>query len=109
MFTSGMENPHRFTEVTSGKRYVLSFWFSCEEKYKFGSFLDGSARSHFAMGKNANIVSCEDYTNTCMESNECVQILNDNDFEACQDYPLCRRVLDCLTEQRRGKGASGEL
>ena len=105
--------------VFRGTRYVLSFWFTCDERYKFGSFLDGSAVRHFASSSSKTTSSrsdrdttgsnaCTSFTNACMESAECVEILNNNDFDACREHPICARVIECMTEQRR-KAQEGEL
>mgnify|MGYP002047769060 CR=1 FL=1 len=40
MFASGAENKHRVTQVTSGQRLTLSFWFACDERYEFKDFLE---------------------------------------------------------------------
>ena len=48
-FTAGPENPHSVDRVTSGLRYVLSFWFTCDPKREFQIFLDGQA--HMTFGK----------------------------------------------------------
>ena len=47
VFSAGMENPHRVNIVESGTRFVLSFWFTCDERLMFDNFLDGSAHQHF--------------------------------------------------------------
>ena len=47
VFSAGMENPHRVNIVESGTRFVLSFWFTCDERLMFDNFLDGSAHAHF--------------------------------------------------------------
>ncbi|CAN0027075.1 unnamed protein product [Choristocarpus tenellus] len=47
MFTAGMENPHQVQRVTSGTRYVLSFWFTCDVRREFSAFLDGKVHTHF--------------------------------------------------------------
>ena len=48
VFPSGRENPHRVTQVTSGTRYVLSFWFTCDSQRKFSQFLNGKAHRTFS-------------------------------------------------------------
>jgi hypothetical protein len=48
IFSSGHENPHKVERVTSGYRYVLAFWFTCDEKRAFQIFLDGSAHTAFS-------------------------------------------------------------
>jgi hypothetical protein len=48
VFTAGLENVHRVKEVTKGVRYVLSMWFSCDERREFKSFLDGKEHNAFA-------------------------------------------------------------
>lgn len=47
VFGSGNENPHRVTKVTSGIRYVLSFWFTCDSRHVMKRFLDGRMHRHF--------------------------------------------------------------
>lgn len=49
-FTAGRENPHQVMKVTSGVRYCLSFWFTCNERRKFATFLDGKAHNLFETG-----------------------------------------------------------
>mmetsp|Transcript_2600 Transcript_2600/g.4008 ORF Transcript_2600/g.4008 Transcript_2600/m.4008 type:complete len:230 (+) Transcript_2600:316-1005(+) len=46
-FSSGPENPHRFTQVTSGTRYCFSMWFSCDKRHQFKTFLDGKVHRAF--------------------------------------------------------------
>lgn len=46
-FTAGMENPHQVQLVTKGTRYCLSFWFTCDEKKKFTTFLGGKVHNTF--------------------------------------------------------------
>ena len=48
MFTSGPENPHAVERVTSGERFVLSFWFTCNVAKAFEIFLDGKAHVAFS-------------------------------------------------------------
>ena len=48
MFTSGSENPHVVERVTSGERFVLSFWFTCNVAKAFEIFLDGKAHVAFS-------------------------------------------------------------
>lgn len=48
IFSSGPENPHYVEPVLSGGRYVLSFWFTCDEKKEFEIFLDGKAHVAFS-------------------------------------------------------------
>lgn len=48
IFTAGPENPHYVERVTAGERYVLSFWFTCDEKKQFEIFLDGKAHIEFS-------------------------------------------------------------
>lgn len=48
MFTSGEENLHRVERLTSGERYVLSFWFTCDEDRQFEIFLDGKKHTTFS-------------------------------------------------------------
>ena len=47
VFGSGRENPHRVTRVKEGIRYVLSFWFSCNKRKRFKTFLDGKVHKTF--------------------------------------------------------------
>ena len=47
VFGSGRENPHRVTRVRTGTRYVLSFWFSCDKRKSFQTFLDGKVHQTF--------------------------------------------------------------
>lgn len=46
-FSSGRENPHRVEKVTSGTRYVMSMWFTCNKEREFGTFLDGKAHNTY--------------------------------------------------------------
>jgi hypothetical protein len=48
IFSSGTENTHFLEQVTKGKRYVLSFWFTCDERKQFNIFLDGNAHITFS-------------------------------------------------------------
>ncbi len=41
IFSSGSENMHYVERVLSGKRYVLAFWFTCDEDRKMEIYLDG--------------------------------------------------------------------
>lgn len=50
VFGSGRENPHRVTKVERGKRYVLSFWFTCDKRMRFKTFLDGKVHKEYAKG-----------------------------------------------------------
>ncbi|KAL3661002.1 hypothetical protein V7S43_014018 [Phytophthora oleae] len=47
MFTAGSENLHAVRKVETGTRYVLSLWFSCDERKQFHNFLDGEMHKHF--------------------------------------------------------------
>ncbi|RLN60516.1 hypothetical protein BBJ28_00008710 [Nothophytophthora sp. Chile5] len=47
MFTSSKENLHQVRKVESGARYVMSMWFSCDERKQFHNFLDGKMHQHF--------------------------------------------------------------
>ncbi|KAL4175440.1 hypothetical protein KRP22_000406 [Phytophthora ramorum] len=47
MFTAGSENLHVVRKVETGTRYVLSLWFSCDERKHFHNFLDGEMHKHF--------------------------------------------------------------
>jgi predicted 2-oxoglutarate/Fe(II)-dependent dioxygenase YbiX len=47
MFTAGAENLHVVRKVETGTRYVLSLWFSCDERKQFENFLDGQMHKHF--------------------------------------------------------------
>jgi predicted 2-oxoglutarate/Fe(II)-dependent dioxygenase YbiX len=48
LFTSGMENTHMVEQVKGGQRFVLSFWFTCDERKEFQIFLDGNAHQTFS-------------------------------------------------------------
>ena len=48
IFSSGIENPHKFERVISGTRSVLAFWFTCDISRKFEIFLDGKSHTTFA-------------------------------------------------------------
>jgi hypothetical protein len=48
VFGSGRENPHRVTRVEKGTRYVLSFWFTCDKRMRFKTFLDGKVHKEYA-------------------------------------------------------------
>ena len=48
IFSSGKENPHYVDRVTSGNRYVLAFWFTCDPERKFEIFLDGKSHTAFS-------------------------------------------------------------
>jgi predicted 2-oxoglutarate/Fe(II)-dependent dioxygenase YbiX len=48
IFTSGAENYHCVERVTSGQRFVLAFWFTCDPRRKFQIFLDGKAHTQFS-------------------------------------------------------------
>lgn len=48
IFTSGHENPHKVERVASGQRFVLAFWFTCDERRAFQIFLDGAAHTSFS-------------------------------------------------------------
>jgi hypothetical protein len=52
VFGSGRENPHRVKPVIKGTRFVLSFWFTCDDRRKFRHFLDGQA--HRAYDRSAS-------------------------------------------------------
>ena len=54
VFGSGRENPHRVNVVKSGTRYVLSFWFTCDESREFSNFLDGEMHKQFNGNGNKN-------------------------------------------------------
>ncbi|GLE11351.1 hypothetical protein PINS_up023731 [Pythium insidiosum] len=47
MFTSGKENLHQVRKVLTGTRYVMSMWFTCDERRRFTNFLDGKMHVHF--------------------------------------------------------------
>ncbi|EGZ20376.1 hypothetical protein PHYSODRAFT_350543 [Phytophthora sojae] len=47
MFTAGSENLHVVRKVETGTRYVLSLWFSCDERKEFLNFLDEKMHKHF--------------------------------------------------------------
>ena len=48
MFTSGKENYHHVERVTSGERFVLAFWFTCDARREMEIFLDGNAHIEFS-------------------------------------------------------------
>jgi len=48
VFTSGPENIHYVERLTAGQRYVLAFWFTCDQRKKFPVYLDGKAHVAFA-------------------------------------------------------------
>ena len=48
IFSSGSENTHHVERVTSGDRYVLAFWFTCDEEKEFEIFLDGAKHMEFS-------------------------------------------------------------
>lgn len=48
IFTAGHENTHYVERVTSGQRFVLSFWFTCNPQRQFEIFLDGKAHTTFS-------------------------------------------------------------
>jgi predicted 2-oxoglutarate/Fe(II)-dependent dioxygenase YbiX len=48
IFSSGTENTHFVEQVISGKRFVLSFWFTCDARKEFNIFLDGKAHITFS-------------------------------------------------------------
>ncbi|KDO27586.1 hypothetical protein SPRG_06854 [Saprolegnia parasitica CBS 223.65] len=50
MFHSGMENLHQVRPVETGARYVMSMWFSCDERKQFKNFLDGKMHERFTRG-----------------------------------------------------------
>lgn len=47
MFTSAKENFHQVRKVETGTRYVMSMWFTCDERRHFKNFLDGKMHVHF--------------------------------------------------------------
>lgn len=49
-FSSGRENPHRVERVTAGTRFVMSMWFTCDERREFKTFLDGKVHRRFGEG-----------------------------------------------------------
>jgi hypothetical protein len=48
IFSSGTENTHFVEQVLTGKRFVLSFWFTCDARKEFSIFLDGKAHITFS-------------------------------------------------------------
>jgi predicted 2-oxoglutarate/Fe(II)-dependent dioxygenase YbiX len=48
IFTSGPENTHYVERVTSGNRFVLAFWFTCDNNKQFEIFLDGKRHMEFS-------------------------------------------------------------
>jgi hypothetical protein len=57
IFSSGMENPHRVERVVWGQRYVLAFWFTCDEAREFEIFLDGNAHVEFSRNIKSQLQS----------------------------------------------------
>jgi len=55
IFNSGRENPHEVGKVTSGTRYVLSLWFTCDSRREFKTFLDGKAHYTYEGNKNKGV------------------------------------------------------
>jgi len=47
IFASGAENLHQVKKVSSGTRYVMSMWFTCDEEKLFSNFLDGKIHRRF--------------------------------------------------------------
>lgn len=47
IFSSGMENAHFPSHVTSGERYLLSFWFTCIHEKEKQYNLDGKYRRSY--------------------------------------------------------------
>ncbi|KAJ1459721.1 hypothetical protein M885DRAFT_478971 [Pelagophyceae sp. CCMP2097] len=47
LFASSEENRHKVHRVTAGKRFVLSFWFTCDKDFEFADFLDGQAHNKY--------------------------------------------------------------
>lgn len=37
--------------MTDGRRYVLSFWFTCDPRKQFKNWLDGSAHRAFSSSR----------------------------------------------------------
>lgn len=48
IFTSGQENVHYVERLTSGQRFVLAFWFTCDPAKAFPIYLDGKAHVAFS-------------------------------------------------------------
>lgn len=48
IFSSGHENTHLVEPVLTGKRFILSFWFTCDSSKEFQIFLDGQAHIQFS-------------------------------------------------------------
>ncbi len=48
IFSSGMENTHLVEQVHGGERFVLSFWFTCNQAREFQIFLDCQAHVTFS-------------------------------------------------------------
>lgn len=63
IFSSGIENTHFVEQVTSGKRFVLSFWFSCDVKKEFQIFLDGNAHVTFSHKFREKMLESQTKTN----------------------------------------------
>lgn len=53
LFTAGQENLHRVMPVTSGVRYAISMWFTCDPDRHMSQFLDGSMHQEFRAGAQA--------------------------------------------------------
>lgn len=52
-FTSGTENTHRVSLVTSGTRYVIAMWFTCDKRREFSAFLDGRPHDRFQYARRS--------------------------------------------------------
>ena len=48
-----MVSSSRVTRVTRGARFVLSFWFTCDPRRKYDTFLDG--RVHYTFGEGGEL------------------------------------------------------
>lgn len=55
IFSSGPENPHFVERVTSGQRFVLAFWFTCDPSREFEIFLDGKSHVQFTKRVKASM------------------------------------------------------
>jgi len=72
-FTAGTDSIHRVGKVKSGERYVMSMWFTCNEKKHFKKFLDGKEHREFEEFNPQPMVEIE-YVDQCEEGDtNCVE------------------------------------
>jgi len=72
-FTAGTDSIHRVGKVKSGERYVMSMWFTCNEKKHFKKFLDGKEHREFEEFNPQPAVEIE-YVDHCEEGDaNCVE------------------------------------